>query len=104
MLGREHQQTEARRDGATLQPDGAVARWAGMLQGQAAGGSGWQQIADPAKLRRVWKGQTNPQGESERTERAGHGRILRVWVENVGAHRGAKPSAVSHEGGQDPGL
>jgi hypothetical protein len=50
VSGRQHQQTRRGGDGATVEPDGAVARPAGHVYRQARGRPGWKQTAHPAEL------------------------------------------------------
>jgi hypothetical protein len=50
VSGRQHQQTQRGGDGATVEPDGAVARPAGHVYRQARGRPGWKQTAHPIEL------------------------------------------------------
>src|SRR5271157_5660872 len=104
MPGREHQQTETGRDGRSLQSDGATAGQVGTALRRAPCCPGWQQTANPTELRGVWQAQTNPEGESQRAERASHARVLRVWVESARAYGCRNPFASGHETRADPGV
>ena len=73
-------------DGATLQPDGAVAGPSGAAQGKLLVALDGSKLPTPKSYEGCGKLKQTPQCEGQRAERASDGRILRVWLESVGAH------------------